>query len=265
MSPGRRLGSLADLRVAALEAVHGQLGPETIRISDILPDQLNLLQDAEAGYHVQDHRILLSADVWRNLELIVEGSAAKVDPYASFVAVSAYHHEHIHAAGPHRVGRLFGHASIHFGSSNEKDAARMLEEAVIELWNKRHFREFVQLSGLGERDPRLREVDFDARYAEEVEALERLLQALSRETQLDEDDLLALMARHVPDTRPKALGTYLVEKCGAQGTKVVLERRAVDFAENFKRVFYRFDLRTVSGEDVGQTASANLAQLIRGW
>src|SRR5260370_15278011 len=205
-----------------LVGVRLQLGADTFRISEILPYHLDLLRGDEAGSHAQDYRILLSVDVWRNLELIVEGKASEVSPYESFIAVSASHHEHIHAAGPKRVGRVSGYVSIREGTAAEKNAARLLEEAVTELWNKRHYFEFVRELGLAQCDPRLETVSFHARYPAEVAALEAVVSALSLQTGGDENLTLGLMARHVPDTRPPALASYFIEEYGAPGTALEL-------------------------------------------
>jgi hypothetical protein len=241
------------------------LRPDRFRISSILPDQLGQLGGDFGGYHDQTHRILLRPDVWSTLELILEGKRSQVDPYSSFTSISTYHHEFIHAAGPDKVGPMFGHSSLRTGSLTGMVAARLLEEAATELWNKRHFREFVRDTGLAERDARLDVFPFDSGYPEEVDALERVLQAVSAETAVGVDELIALAARHVPDTRSSAVAGFLLDRCHVAGTKAQIAAKADSFSQVFAGMFRRFDSRSSQGEDVGHTEASRLVQEIRGW
>jgi len=234
-------------------------------ISSIVPDQVGELRGDFGGYHDQTHQILLRPDVWSTLELILEGKRSQVDPYSSFTSVSTYHHEFIHAAGPDKVGDMFGHSSLRTGSLTDMVAARLLEEAATELWNKSHFDHFVRDTGLVEKDARLEGFLFDPGYPEEVDALERVLLAVSVETSIDEDELVGLAARHVPDTRSSAVADFLIDRCHVAGTKAQIAAKAKAFSQVFAGMFRRFDSRSAQGEDVGHTEASRLVHEIRGW
>src|SRR5690349_20495777 len=123
MSPANGPRSLADLRTAATAVIKHRLGPDTIRVNAVLPDQLGLLGGDFGGYHDQYHQILLRPDMWSSLEQIVEGHSHRLDATSSFFAVSTYHHEHIHAAGPSTVGPMYGYASIRIARPRDWIAA----------------------------------------------------------------------------------------------------------------------------------------------